>query len=219
MVGKILRKILLLFLSFFLSISSIGWSKGACLQGEGERDLLARLVLAEGLSTGCPKMEPVIFKAIAWGTLNRVRLAERSQRWEKKFGRGVRGVIFHPGQFNPAVSKKSPFSRLFLCPEGDEQGKIFWPWALEAADTALKGPIDKNPFLETDWEKKNQLSLVAHFYYPKSSQATSKPPVWTQSQPFLKNVIIDNVPLPTDCLWFFRLEREVEPVSKKVREL
>ena len=106
--------------------------------------------------------DPLVHEAIAWGVMNRVRLAERSESMKKSYGSGIRGVVFKKGQFNPAVSPRSPFSRDFLCPKE----RAIWRLALEAAGKAMAG--EKNPFIQTPWEQEHNLSLVVNFYYPKS---------------------------------------------------
>src|SRR5688500_17419327 len=80
-----------------------------------DEELLARLVNAESISTGYPD-DPQVYRAIAWGVMNRVRLAERSTYGAKHYGSGVAGVIFKAGQFNPAVSPRSKFRKELLCP-------------------------------------------------------------------------------------------------------
>ena len=179
------------------------------------RDLLARLVLAEGLSTNysshpdCRGVGEPIFQLIAFGVMNRVRLGEADKYWEKKFGKGIRGVIFKPSQFNPAVSKRSNFSKIFLCPSSVDNGEVLWKEALAAADKSMKQP-ELNPFIQTLWEKKHNLSLVSHFYYPLSLQATSTPPSWAQTErhpkAWVKDMKVDNQSVPNRCIWFFRHE-------------
>ena len=108
-----------------------------------------------------------MYQAIAWGTMNRVRLGEASAAMRQRYGAGVSGVIFKRGQFNPALSVRSPFSRDFLCPRDPTS----WRQALDAARIALQG--QDNPFIQTDWERRHGLSLVVNFYYPRSAQAVS----------------------------------------------
>ncbi len=79
-----------------------------------DQEILTRLVYAEGISTGHGD-NPVVYEAIAWGVMNRVRLGDVSPSKQRVYGRGIRGVIFKEGQFNPAVSRRSQFSREFLC--------------------------------------------------------------------------------------------------------
>ncbi|MEI2780996.1 MAG: hypothetical protein V9H25_06920 [Candidatus Competibacter sp.] len=87
------------------------------------------------------------YQAIAWGVMNRVRLGEASSAMRRRYGDGVAGVIFRKGQFNPAVSPRSPFSRDFLCPQDSAR----WGLAMEAAQIALRGR--DNPFIQTAWER------------------------------------------------------------------
>ncbi len=174
-----------------------------------DQELLARLILAEGISTSClgktPEKDRKIFELLSYGVMNRVSMSAHSKKMQTKYGQGVRGVIFHPGQFNPAVSQRSQFSKIFVCPVESDLSRGLWNLAWEAAGKAITRPAD-NPFLITDWEKKKGVSLVSHFYYPKSAQATKSPPRWADvskhSKTWVKDVGID------ECIWFFRLERE-----------
>ena len=136
-----------------------------------ERELLARLTYAESISTE-HRDDPLVYKGIAWGTMNRVRLGVHSKSAAGRYGKGVWGVVFQPGQFNPAVSQRSRFSRLFLCPTDQAS----WDMAQAAADEALQG--ERNPFLQTDWEKEVGASLVVNFYYPDSTQAKGPLAPW-----------------------------------------
>ena len=54
------------------------------------KELLARLVYAEALSTGFGD-DPLVHEAIAWGVMNRVRLAEHSASSKRSYGSGIRG--------------------------------------------------------------------------------------------------------------------------------
>lgn len=137
----------------------------------GDEELLARLSYAEGSSTGFPA-DPLVYRGIAWGVMNRVRLGEVSATARRRYGSGVVGVVFHPQQFNPAVSLRSPFSQDFLCP----QDAARWQLALEAARAALRGP--DNPFIQTAWERQHGRALVVNFYYPRSSQARGPLAPW-----------------------------------------
>jgi len=167
-----------------------------------QKELLARLVYAEALSTGIGD-NPLVHEAIAWGVMNRVRLAERSESMKKSFGSGTRGVIFKKGQFNPAVSRKSPFSRDFLCPKES----TLWRMALDAAEKAMAG--EKNPLIQTPWEQENNLSLVVNFYYPKSVQAKGPYPPWEGGGglEFIGDVMIGDKLLPAEHIRFYRLAR------------
>jgi hypothetical protein len=168
----------------------------------GDRELLARLVYAEGISTGFGE-DLLVYQAIAWGVMNRVRLGEVSTSMRRTYGRGIRGVIFKKGQFNPAVSPRSAFSRTFLCPDHAPA----WVMAKAAAEKALAGK--ENPFLQTEWEKKNGLSLVVNFYYPRSIQARGPLPPWEKSRAltFTGAVQIEGQTLPVDRIRFYRLIR------------
>ena len=150
------------------------------LAGVSDRELLARLVFAEGMSTGVGRVkecrEADVFSRIAQGVLSRVALAP-------KFGRGVRGVIFRKGQFNPAVSKRSRFSRAFLCPTEWPGYVQYWSFALGAA---AAGP-------------EARFSGVTHFYYPKSEQATARPPGWADVRGKAYAPELSDA-----CVWFFR---------------
>jgi hypothetical protein len=167
-----------------------------------DAELLARLVYAEAASTGFPDHRPV-YEAIAWGVMNRVRLGDVSPSMQNVYGRGVRGVIFRKGQFNPAVSKKSPFSREFLCPRDPHR----WSMAQAAAQSAINGQI--NPFIATSWEKKHGISLVVNFYYPRSVQAKAPLAPWeaVKGLQFIGDVSIGEDLLTADKVRFYRLSR------------
>jgi hypothetical protein len=161
-----------------------------------EAELLARLAYAEGISTGFPD-DPRVYEAIAWGVMNRVRLAEVSPQMRRRYGSGVAGVIFRKGQFNPAVSLRSPFSKAFLCPDDDGR----WKLAVAAVDAALAG--------ETPWEKTHALSLVVNFYYPSSVQARGPLAPWEGDRglDFIGDVSIGEGVLPAERIRFYRLTR------------
>ncbi len=167
-----------------------------------QKELLARLVYAEALSTGFGDA-PLMHEAIAWGVMNRVRLAERSESMKKSYGNGIRGVVFKKGQFNPAVSPRSPFSRDFLCPKE----RTIWRLALAAAGKAMAG--EKNPLIQTPWEQEHNLSLVVNFYYPKSVQAKGPYPPWEGGGglEFIGDVMIGDKMLPAEHIRFYRLAR------------
>ena len=167
-----------------------------------QKELLARLVYAEALSTGIGD-DPLVHEAIAWGVMNRVRLAERSESMKKSYGSGIRGVIFKKGQFNPAVSPKSAFSKDFLCPKE----RTLWLLASAAAGKAMAGK--KNPFIQTPWEQENDLSLVVNFYYPKSIQAKGPYPPWEGGGglEFIGDAMIGDKLLPAEHIRFYRLAR------------
>jgi len=180
--------------------------------GVEEAEVLARLVYAESISTGYPD-DVLVYEAIAWGVMNRVRLAEASLSKRKLYGSGIRGVIFMKGQFNPAVSKRSQFSKEFLCPSDP----VRWRMAREAAGKALQG--EGNPFLSTPWEKEHGLSLVTGFYYPDSIQAKSPLAPWEKSKGlrFIGDAHINGARLPGDKVRFYRLTsppRDLKPVPK-----
>jgi hypothetical protein len=128
------------------------------------QELLARLAYAEALSTGFPD-EPAVYEAIAWGVMNRLRLGERSPAMGRRYGSTLAGVIFKPGQFNPAISARSPFSKQFLC----ARDSVRWDLSRAGARKALSGR--GNPFIQTGWERSHGLSLVVNFYYPGSPQS------------------------------------------------
>ncbi len=176
---------------------------GMARAGVGDKELLARLVYAEAASTGFPD-DAAVYEAIAWGVMNRVRLGEASASMRSLYGRGVRGVIFRKGQFNPAVSPRSRFSRMFLCPENPRR----WAIALAAAQAALRG--EDNPFIATTWEKEHGLSLVVNFYYPCSTQAKGSHAPWEKSGVlrFTGDVTVGGRLLGADRVRFYRL---VEP--------
>jgi len=165
-------------------------------------ELLARLVYAEALSTGIGD-DPLVHEAIAWGVMNRVRLAERSESAKRSYGSGIRGVVFKKGQFNPAVSPRSPFSKDFLCPKE----RALWQMAVEAAGKAMAG--ERNPFIQTPWEQDNGLSLVVNFYYPKSIQADGIHAPWEGGGglEFIGDIMIGDKMLPAEHVRFYRLAR------------
>ena len=165
-------------------------------------ELLARLVYAEALSTGIGD-DPLVHEAIAWGVMNRVRLAERSESAKRSYGSGIRGVVFKKGQFNPAVSPRSPFSKDFLCPKE----RALWQMAVEAAGKAMAG--GRNPFIQTPLEQDNGLSLVVNFYYPKSIQADGIHAPWEGGGglEFIGDIMIGDKMLPAEHVRFYRLAR------------
>lgn len=183
-----------------------GESVQAALQriGPTQSEVLARLVYAEGLATGFPD-DALIYEGIAWGVMNRVRLGQASPSLKRRYGDGVAGVIFKKGQFNPAISPRSKFSKEFLCPQAPAR----WQMAVAAANKALDG--SSNPFMGTAcaWEERHALSLVVNFYYPQSSQARGPLPPWEGSQELelVENVTIGGRTLSTDRIRFYRLTR------------
>jgi hypothetical protein len=170
--------------------------------GISDVELLARLVYAETTSTGFPDHRPV-YEAIAWGVMNRVRLGDASPSMQKVYGIGIRGVIFRKGQFNPAVSLRSPFSKDFLCPRDSHR----WSMAWSAAEVVMKG--DGNPFIETRWEREHGISLVVNFYYPRSVQAKTPLPPWeaVKGLQFIGDVSIGKDLLTAEKVRFYRLTR------------
>ena len=193
--------------------------------GIGERELLARLVYAEGISTNfagdaeCGAWGETIFTAIAWGVMNRVRLAESQPRFRSAFGTGIQGVIFKKRQFNPAVSTRSPFSKLMLCPSSDQRFVNLWPLAV----AAVRAPLDEpaaNPFLFSAAEKSSGISRVTYFYYPKSVQATKDPPSWADPKAsgtrFVLDVTIAGQRVSNSCIHFFRGEYNQKNPSRKI---
>ncbi len=164
-------------------------------------EVLARLVFAEGISTNldkCSKYEDSLFASLAWGVQNRVALADAQPRYAKQFGKGLHGVIFKKAQFNPAVSKKSSYSKLFLCPSEHPQWQKFWELSKKAADQALSHP-QKNPLPKS----------VTHFYYPQSTQATNPPVAWADlnkdaaKKAYMKDVKIEGTRYSNECIQFF----------------
>jgi hypothetical protein len=232
LISKILSFLVFLSFSFYPSSSPATHSNNqkhipACLQRVGQQsnqdviekakisdhEILSRLVFAEGISTNfgshdvCKSQSSMIFESIAWGVMNRVRISEKIPAFQKEFGKGIVGVVFKPGQFNPAVSKRSQFSKFFLCPSDAPGWAENWRKAEESAQRAIQSPSE-NPFLETDWERQNGMSWVVQFYYPKSIQATLVPPHWADvsknSKTFVRKVQINGSLLSTECIWFFR---------------
>ncbi len=211
-----MKKILLImmFFSLLLFHRSFAEDLPACLiLGKGQstrvvmersvhddQEILTRLVYAEGISTGHGD-NPVVYEAIAWGVMNRVRLGDVSPSKQRVYGRGIRGVIFKEGQFNPAVSRRSQFSREFLCPSHPSR----WHMADRAARKALAG-LD-NPFINTAWEKEHGLSLVTGFYYPDSIQAKSPLAPWEKSRAleFIGDVKVGETLLSAKMVRFYRL--------------
>jgi len=165
-----------------------------------DQELLARLVYAEGLSTGFPD-DQLVYDAIAWGVMNRVRLGEVSLSMRRTYGQGIHGVIFKKGQFNPAISKRSPFSKAFLCPDHAKH----WSMAIGSAERAIRGV--NNPFIQSTWEKQNGLSLVVNFYYPQSTQAKGTLAPWEGSKSliFIGDVLIHGKTLSANSIRFYRL--------------
>lgn len=166
-----------------------------------EEELLARLAYAEGRSTGFADDQRV-YRGIAWGVMNRVRLSEGSAIARRQYGSGVAGVIFKPQQFNPAVSARSPFARDFLCPQDPAR----WQLAVDAARAALRG-LD-NPLLLTPWERRHGRSLVVNFYYPESPQARGPLAPWEGSPAvrFIGDPASIDLP-PAERIRFYRLSR------------
>lgn len=178
-----------------------------------EEESFARLVFAEGVSSNwgqepaCARQAHAILHAIAWGVMNRVRLGQARAALGTKYGAGIRGVIFKPGQFNPAVSARSRFAPVFLCPTAHPAWAQYWSTAVAAVWHAQHAP-EQNPFLLTAWEKRTGLSLVAYFYYPLSVQAPPPPPAWAEtserSTTFVRDVTVCGTKLNTTCIWFFQ---------------
>ncbi|UXR66129.1 cell wall hydrolase [Bdellovibrio bacteriovorus] len=173
-------------------------------------EILARLVFAEGISTNlekCDKYGASLFESLAWGVENRVALAKASPAYAKMFGSGIQGVIFKKAQFNPAVSKKSSYSKLFLCPTEHPEWKKYWAYSTQAADKVMQDP-KQNPFLKAG-PQKHGVSAVTHFYYPHSSQATQPPVAWADlsksaaKKAYVKAVSIDGHAYSNECVQFF----------------
>jgi len=198
----------------------------ACLKAEGhatieqalkhsgvsEEEALTRLVYAEGISTGCGD-EAAVYEAIAWGVMNRVRLGEACPPAQATCGRGIMGVLFKQGQFNPAVSGKSPFSKEFLCPSSISR----WYRAGKAARQALSRR--GNPFIQTPWEKEHGLSLVVNFYYPESIQAKAPLAPWENSPAlqYIGNFRIGDTLLSAQKIRFYRLTAPPRACAREKR--
>jgi hypothetical protein len=163
-------------------------------------ELLSRLVYAESQSTGFPD-DPLVYQGIAWGVMNRVRVGEKFPSKARIYGVGIAGVIFKKGQFNPAISLKSPYSKEFLCPRHGAR----WQWALDASQAAQQS--DQNPFLQTSWEQQHGVSLVVNFYYPASIQARAPEAPWERDKSllFVGDVSIKNTVLSASKIRFYRL--------------
>lgn len=168
--------------------------------GPPDQELLGRLVHAEGRSTGHP-LDPLVYEGIAWGVMNRVRLAERSASLRRRYGAGLAGVIFRKGQFNPAVSPRSPFSKELLCPSDPAS------WQLAEAGAARAVGGGDNPFVQTAWELRHGLSLVVNFYYPDSVQARGPHAPWEGDAGlhFIGDVGLAEGVLPASRVRFYRL--------------
>jgi hypothetical protein len=224
MSGMVKNAVKTVFLLLILSSSVFAEVMPACLSSDpkasvesvttanniSDQELLARLVYAEGLSTSFAE-DQLVYDAIAWGVMNRVRLGESSQSMRHTYGQGIQGVIFKKGQFNPAISKKSPFSKTFLCPDHAKH----WSMAKGAAERAIKGV--NNPFIQSLWEKRNGLSLVVNFYYPKSIQAKGTLAPWegNKSLSFIGDILIDGKMLSANSIRFYRLISPPEDLIKK----
>lgn len=199
-------------------------STPACHQRQGEEsneeivkknkmtdfEVLARLVFAEGISTNmekCGKYGASLFESLAWGVQNRVALAAVDERYARQFGKGLHGVIFKRAQFNPAVSKKSSYSKLFLCPTEHPEWKKYWSLAAKAADKVVTTP-GENPFLKAGPQKKGT-SGVTHFYYPQSTEATQPPVEWADlskkqaQKAYVESVMIEGTRYSNECVQFF----------------
>ncbi|MCM8595756.1 cell wall hydrolase [Accumulibacter sp.] len=175
------------------------------------QDLLARLVYAETRSTGFAD-DPRVARGIAWGAMNRVRLGEVSASARRRYGSGVAGVIFQPQQFNPAVSRRSPFAGDFLCPKD----AAAWQLAVDAAGAALRG--HDNPLIETPWERRHGLSLVVNFYYPRSPQARGPLAPWEGSAGLSFIGKPESVDLPPAArVRFYRLDRPPADLDPALR--
>ncbi|MBL7663791.1 MAG: hypothetical protein JNM93_01565 [Bacteriovoracaceae bacterium] len=180
------------------------------------QELLTRLVMAEGISTNyqasneCSDRGAEIFEAIAWGVVARLKMGETHPTWAKKFGKTIPEVVLKPGQFAPAISEKSAYSKYFLCPTQAPEWEKHWGWASVAAGQTLLNP-HKSPFIDSKYERAKVLSLVSHFYYPLSKQAHKIPPLWANPKAQAKNLVgeieINNKRIPHTCILFFRHEK------------
>ena len=178
----------------------------------GPEELLARLAFAESISTEFGE-DPLVYRGIAWGVMNRVRLAEVSPQMRQRFGQGIAGVIFRRGQFNPAISPRSPFAKDFLCPRDPQR----WRLAVQAA--AQANARDANPLIQTEWERTQGISLVVNFYYPGSTQAKGPLAPWEASPglAFIGPVEIDGQVLGAERIRFYRLSRPPADLSSRAR--
>jgi hypothetical protein len=142
-----------------------------------------------------------VYEAIAWGVMNRVRLGERSPTMRRRYGDGIAGVVFRKGQFNPALSARSRFSREFLCPS--DLGS--WQLAEAGAAAALRGV--GNPFVQTEWERSHDVALVVNFYYPASEQARGPTAPWEGDAAlrFIGDLTLAGGVLPAERVRFYRL--------------
>ena len=73
--------------------------------------------------------------------MNPVHLAEVSASARRRYGSGVAGAILQPWQFNPAVSRRTPFAADFLGP----QDAAAWRLAIGSAGMARLGHDDPLP--------------------------------------------------------------------------
>ena len=164
-------------------------------------ELLARLVYAEALSTGIGD-DPLVHEAIAWGVMNRVRLAERSESAKRSYGSGIRGVVFKKGQFNPAVSPRSPFSKDFLCPKE----RALWQMALRRRqghgrreESSSKPPgEEKRPFAGRQLLLPRVHPGRRHPYAPWKGGGGLE---------FIGDIMIGDKMLPAEHVRFYRLAR------------
>ncbi|HBL18909.1 MAG TPA: hypothetical protein DD417_19645 [Elusimicrobia bacterium] len=148
--------------------------------GLTDAELAARLVYAEALATGCSgeAFLPKIVRGIAWVVASRVRASEKSPAAARRFGKGVRGVVFQPGQFDSTLSTRYSLSRWkdFLCPR---DAKV---WAL-ARDAVRAGfaPGAAGPFAGR--------SATGVYYYRHFDPwpAAKRPPVPAWAAPDRQN--------------------------------
>lgn len=196
-----------------------------------DQEILVRLVFAETLNTNyfldhkCEEQGPLIAKAIAWGTMNRVRSGNVA--WNS-----TRKTAFAPFQFPPAISETSVFADLFTCPTLLQQNQMneqmaaqkhrflvfaertkrtaayekFIPRTLEyakvAAEEAIGGTIEQNPFLQA-----GITSSVQNFYYPLSDDVKYGNPNWNKCNQPLDNIYIDGQKLESYCIRFFSIKQ------------
>ncbi|MBX9766848.1 MAG: hypothetical protein K2X47_06215, partial [Bdellovibrionales bacterium] len=138
---------------------------------------------------------------------SRVELSRRFPRHRKTFGTDWYGVIFQRNQFNPAVSKKSAFRKLFMCPQKSPRFIESWARVRETAEK-VTDKHSLSPLVTTPFEKSEGYSLVTHLYYPQSIQATNPPAEWVTAKKKekleVRGLKLDGVSLSDECLWMYR---------------
>lgn len=149
-----------------------------------EQEVMARLVYSEALATNCQGVPTNgIMNGIATVIANRVKKGG-------VYGKGIRGVVFQPSQFNSSLSTKYSRSRLkeFLCPMAGRD----WEQAKNSTARALD-PKAPN-FLGSD-------AVVMTYYYKHFLPKVVVPPSWADPKS-PKRVKLPG--LPDECIGFFR---------------